>query len=42
MQVASRVAAQPVAAQGALMSQARPQMAMQYAPQQQVPMLEVS
>lgn len=42
VQVASRVASQPVAAQGALQGQARPQMAMQYIPQQQAPMLEVS
>ena len=41
-QVASRVAPQAASAQGALLGQARPQMAMQYVPQQQLPVLEVS
>jgi len=41
-QVASRVAPQAATAQGALLGQARPQMAMQYTPQQQLPVLEVS
>ena len=41
MQVASRVLPQPQASQGALVGQARPQMATQYTPQQQAPVLEV-
>ncbi|DBA85268.1 TPA: hypothetical protein ACH3X2_005964 [Trebouxia sp. C0005] len=40
-QVASRVAPQAASAQGALLGQARPQMALQYTPQQQLPVLEV-
>lgn len=41
MQVAARVLPQPLASQGALVGQARPQMATQYIPQQQAPILEV-
>ena len=42
LQVTARVSTQPVASQGVLVNQARPQMATQYTPQQASPMLEVS